>query len=105
MSKGGVERRRYRRTDVDAPIVYQANGCASYDSGRLLDIGAGGARLSISSECNPGDSIQFRLNLKQRNASAWGRIAWTRASSDGPTQVGVRFAAWNPELVGHLQAL
>ncbi|MBI3929554.1 MAG: PilZ domain-containing protein [Armatimonadetes bacterium] len=104
MNERGTERRRYRRADVDMPIVYMAHRNPSCKTGRLLDIGAGGARLSVSDAPAIGDRIQFRLSrLEQNAASAWGHIAWTTESSQ-EMQIGVRFSSCNPALVRHLLA-
>ena len=78
--------RRSRRWGCDLPVEAHASGIV--ESGRLLDLGEGGARIGGLGRIVPGQEVDLRLlspdRLTFRDLS-YGRVAWATGGELGVT--------------------
>jgi hypothetical protein len=86
--------RSFARFPSDAPLWVSPLGATYEQAVRLIDVGLGGLCFEIAETLEPAQRLRLELELP----GLWDRltlhaeVAWARASTDGMTRVGVRFA-------------
>ena len=62
------------------------------NQGRIVDISAGGVKLSLDRDLKLGDEVLLDFSLKERKFSkVKSLIVWTDPVGDGPGAYGLRF--------------
>ena len=85
--------RSFARFPMEAPLWISPLGATYEQAVRLVDVGLGGLCFEIAESLDLGQRLRLELELPGLwdRLSVHAEVAWTRASTEGMTRVGVRF--------------
>jgi CheY-like chemotaxis protein len=100
----GTERRRRLRRPLLIRVEVVIRSTKARILGQFLDVGAGGCRVEVPQDVNPGELVRIILNAHDASThvALGGEVRWHAATPAGLFQLGVRFTGTTALLAGKL---
>ena len=97
MNNRKLERRRFPRINLHAPLRYQILGEAGYDNAISDDIGMGGLSFISDKFTAPATCLILEVNILSRILKAVGRIIWSsHLPHSDRSRFGIEFIEVDP---------
>jgi response regulator RpfG family c-di-GMP phosphodiesterase len=100
----GTERRRRLRRPLLMRVEVVVRSTKARILGQFLDVSAGGCRVEVPQDVNPGELVRIILNAHEASThvALGGEVRWHAATPAGVFQLGVRFTGTTALLAGKL---